>query len=83
MTDYTFTKHADQQLCKFPISVQRRIIKKIEFYLATENPLHFADSIKGSENKIYRFRVGDYRIIFEWFGNRICVLKVALRPRAY
>ena len=83
MIDYAFTKYADQQLRKFPISVQRKIIKKIEFYLNTENPLHFADSIKGSADKIYRFRAGDYRIIFEWQKDHILILKVALRPNAY
>ena len=83
MIDYSFTRYADKELRKFPINVQQRIVKKIEFYLNTENPLHFADSIKGPDNKIYRFRVGDYRIIFEWLGNRIRVLKVKPRPRSY
>ena len=83
MIDYSFTKYADKQLRKFPISIQRRIIKKVEFYLNADDPLHFADSIKGSDDKIYRFRIGDYRVIFEWIGNRIRILKVSIRPRAY
>ena len=83
MIDYSFTKYADKQFRKFPIGIQQRIIKKIEFYLNTDDPLHFADSIKGSDDKIYRFRIGDYRVIFEWIGNRIRILKVSIRPRAY
>ena len=83
MIEYSFTKYADKQLRKLPISIQRRIIKKVEFYLSADDPIHFADSIKGSNNKIYRFRIGDYRIIFEWIGNRIRILKVSIRPRAY
>lgn len=83
MIDYSFTKYADRELRKLPVHIQRRIIKKIEFYLDTESPLHFADSIKGPDDKIYRFRIGDYRVIFEYLGNRIRILKVAPRPKAY
>ena len=83
MIDYSFTKYADKELRKFPINIQQRIVRKIEFYLNTKNPLHFADSIKGSDNKIYRFRIGDYRIIFEWLENRIRVLKIKIRSKAY
>ena len=83
MIDYSFTKYAYKEFRKFPVDVQQRIIKKIEFYLNTESPLHFADSIKGFDDKIYRFRIGDYRIIFEWFGDRIRILKVKPRPKAY
>jgi len=80
---YEFTTHADRQLRKFPHEVQRRIVKKIIFYLNTDNPLHFADSIKGTEGKVYRYRIGDYRVIFDWLGDRIRVTKVDVRPRVY
>ena len=80
---YEFTTHADRQLQKLPIDVQRRIVEKIKFYLATEQPLHFADSIKGSQGKAYRYRIGGYRVIFDWLGDCIRITKVDLRPRVY
>ena len=83
MIDYNFTKHADRQLRKLPVATQRRIIKKIKFYIATENPLHFADSISDTRDKVYRFRIGNYRVIFDWLGNHIRITKVDLRPRIY
>lgn len=86
MSDYSFTKHADRQLQKLPKQAQRRIIKKIKFYLESGDPLQFADSIKGVEGKIYRFRIGDYRVIFDWIdnnGDHIRVLKVASRADVY
>ena len=83
MIDYSFTRHADRQLRKLPIVIQRRIIQKIKHYIATGNPLHFADSIEGEGDKVYRFRIGDYRIIFDWEGDYILVTQVSLRSRAY
>lgn len=83
MYSYSFTKHADRDLCKLPVDVQRRIIKKLKFYLATDQPLHFADAITGEEGKIYRFRIGDYRLIFECLDHEIIVLQVKPRPQAY
>lgn len=83
MTGYSFTKHADRQLCKLPIAAQRRIVKKIKFYISTEDPLHYADSISDAKGKVYRFRIGNYRIIFDWKDNHIQVLKVGPRPKIY
>ena len=83
MINYSLTKHADRQLRKLTLETQRRIIKKVKFYLSAENPLHFADSIKGEKGKVYRFRVGDYRVIFDWLGDYILVTQVDPRPKAY
>ena len=79
----TFTNYALRQLRKLPRNVQRRIIKKIKFYLGTENPLHFADSISNARGKVYRFRIGDYRIIFDRLPDRFRIIKISIRPRAY
>jgi hypothetical protein len=48
---YSFTKHADRQFSKLPVVVQRRIIKKLKYYLATSQPLHYADSIGGEKGE--------------------------------
>jgi mRNA-degrading endonuclease RelE of RelBE toxin-antitoxin system len=86
MIDYSFTKHTHRQFRKLPLETQRRIIKKIKFYISTGNPLHFADFIKGEKGKVYRFRIGDWRIIFDWLntnGKHIRVIQVKPRPKAY
>ena len=81
--DYSFTKHAEKQLRGFPEEIQRFIIKKLKFYLSTPDPMHYADAIEGERGKVYRFRTGDYRLIFVWEKNRVLVTKVSIRPRAY
>lgn len=81
---YSFTKHAYRQLKKLPASIQKRIIKKIRFYISTREPLKFADTIQGEKGKVYRFRIGDYRVIFDWEDSRhILVTKVFIRGEAY
>lgn len=45
MIGYGFTTHADRQLRKLPLETQRRIIDKLRYYLATDDPLHFANAI--------------------------------------
>lgn len=83
MINYSFTKYADRQLRKFPIEIQRRIVKKIKYYISTGTPLHFAEAIEGEKGKVYRFRIGDYRVIFDWEDGHILVTKVSIRSRAY
>lgn len=83
MITYSFTKHSDRQLCKLPKTTQKRIIKKIKFYISTGDPLHYADSISDTKGKVYRFRIGNYRVIFDWKDHHIRVLKVGPRPKFY
>ena len=59
-----YTKDALNDLKKLDQCVSHRIIIKIDFWAQQENPLHFAKPLKGLTPARYRFRVGDYRIIF-------------------
>ena len=83
MITYEFTKRADRQLQKLPFPVQRRVVKKIKHYIETGDPLHFADTVSGASGKIYRFRIGDYRVIFDWEDNKIVVTEVGPRDTVY
>lgn len=81
MIPYDFSQTAREQIKKIPENDQKRIIEKVEFYLSTPNPLSFAKFV-GRRNgiKVYRFRVGDWRIIFDWEdGKSIFITKIKLR----
>jgi len=66
-----------------PKSIQKRIIKKLDFYCSTANPLTFVDSLIDFEIGQYRFRVGDYRVIFDLEDKTIIVLTLGHRREIY
>ncbi len=76
-----FTETADSQLDRRPRRLQKRIIEKVEFYALQLDPLQFAEPLTGSNE--YRFRIGDYRIIFEVFHDTIWVTAIKRRDEAY
>ena len=83
MIAYDFTKHAERSFLKLPRDIQKRIIKKLESYLKTANPLIFAKRLAGTTQPCYRYQIGDYRVIFDWEGNKILITKVGHRRDIY
>lgn len=78
-----FSRSAFRELKKLPKEVQRRVIDKIEFYTKQKDPLTFAEYITDFHFGGYRFRVGDYRAIFDIIKNTIFILKVGHRKDVY
>jgi mRNA interferase RelE/StbE len=76
-----YANEAREQLRKLPRSVQSRIIKKVLFYAAQPNPLSFAKPLTGYN--AYRFRIGDYRAIFETADDTISILRIVKHEGAY
>jgi mRNA interferase RelE/StbE len=60
-----YTHRAKDDLAKLDKPTARRLLDKIDEYCASDRPLSFAKSLKGVLAGTYRFRVGDYRVIFE------------------
>ena len=48
-----------------------------------QNPLAHAEPLKQSELGSYRFRIGDYRVVFDLKGQEIIVLRVGHRREIY
>ena len=48
-----------------------------------DNPLQYAERLTNSELGGYRFRIGDYRVIFDIEGNDIVVLRASHRKEIY
>ena len=78
-----FAKAADRQLRKLPKTVQQRIVLEAENLSVNPRPV---GSIKlESEDELYRFRVGDYRVIYQIGDEQLIVLivRIAHRKDAY
>ena len=61
--------------------VKRRIAVKMRFFATQQNPLRFAERLHGVLFGQYRFRVGDYRILFDLDRKGVITILVILRIR--
>ena len=64
-----------------------RITTKVSEYCQAEKPLSFAKKLQGSYSDCYRFRVGEYRVIFKYLPDGdvqiLLVVRAALRRDLY
>jgi mRNA-degrading endonuclease RelE of RelBE toxin-antitoxin system len=61
--EFVFTPTAEEHFGHLPRQTQKRIATKMRFYAKQPDPLQFAEPLTGSHT--YRFRIGDYRVIFK------------------
>lgn len=85
MKKYAFflTKKAHDDLDSLQMAEKMRILKKLRFYSLSINPLSYAKKLNNFVNGQYRFRVGDYRVLFDLDGkgNIIILIILAVRHR--
>ena len=78
---YIFTPTAEDDFDKLTRPNRKRIAEKKRFYASHEDPLQFAERLTGSHE--YRFRIGDYRVIFEIMHGILWVNAITRRDEAY
>ena len=78
-----FRPYAEKEYKKLPRNIQIQIRDKLKHYLSTKNPLVFASYLKDSSLGTYRFRIGDYRVIFDLEENRLIILTLGHRREIY
>ncbi len=82
-----YTERARIDFEKLDKKLVSRILDKLDFFLETGAPLRHAKKLSNIQGNTYRFRVGDYRIIFD-VDNRgnivvLLVLRVKHRKEVY
>jgi len=83
MFTYVFKYQALRNLQKLPREIQKRIIKKLDFFVESGEPLSFAENLVNFEIGQYRFRIGDYRVIFDLDDERLVILTLGHRKNIY
>lgn len=78
-----FSENAFRQLSKLERIVQKRINSKLDFYLSQNNPLNFAERLTDYQFGDWRFRISDYRILFDVEKDKIIILKIGHRKDSY
>jgi mRNA interferase RelE/StbE len=84
MWQVQFTKRADKNFEKLTPEIRKRIDKAIEAKLLT-NPDKYLVGLAGELSDLYKFRVGDYRLLRSKDDQRLIihVIKVAHRKEVY
>lgn len=60
-----YSYHAREDLLGFERKIAQRIIKKILFFSLQQDPVSFAKKLTNPGLGQYRFRIGDYRALFD------------------
>jgi len=79
----SYTKSAIADLSSLPKNIQERVARKMRFYAKVENPTRFAERLTDFKDADFRFRIGEYRILFDIVNNQIFVLKIKHRKESY
>lgn len=80
------TDKAEEDMRSLDKQVAERIIKKMRFFAAQENPMRFAEHLTDSPYGDYRFRIGDYRVTFDVRHGIVTILdilRIKHRRQAY
>ena len=78
-----FADSSKRDIDKLDRVTRQRIAKKLQYFLAQEDPVTYARQLVHSNIGSFRFRVGHYRIVFDIEGEIIRVLSVKHRKDIY
>jgi mRNA interferase RelE/StbE len=76
-----FTQRAIRDLDNITQDTKQRLANKIKEY--SREPLKYARKLIDQKIGTYRFRVGDYRIVFDIVNDNIVVLRIGHRKEIY
>jgi mRNA interferase RelE/StbE len=79
------TRTAEKQIKALDKTVQMRVVKSLKEIMDAANPRVAGKELKGNKAKLWRYRVGDYRIIckIDDIEKKLSVLEVAHRIEVY
>ncbi len=78
---YVYTHRASRDIQGLEENVKKRIGKALKRY--GEEPFKYASKLTDPALGSYRFRVGDYRVVFDIEDDEIVVLRVGHRKDIY
>lgn len=74
--------YAEKQLRKLDKPIQKRLLDWLEDRLeGCKNPRHFGEPLRGEMAGLWRYRIGDYRVICEIQDQQLVVLALAVGHR--
>lgn len=83
MYPHLFKQQAKKDLDSLEKQIRVRILKKLAFYFSQKDPIKFADTLTDSRIGQFRFRIGDFRVIFDHQQGKVIVLTIGHRKDIY
>ena len=79
---YSFSEQARKDFLRLDRQIQKEILRYFDTRLAgTGNPRRFGKALRGELSGVWRYRVGDYRILCHIKERQLLILIVALGHR--
>ena len=78
-----YKKPAVKSIQKLTPQIRKRLKAKLEFFMNQDDPLVFAKALTKPADAQHRFRIGNYRVLFDVEGDSIVVLLVQHRKDVY
>jgi mRNA interferase RelE/StbE len=79
--ELVYTGRAIKDIQKLDANIKERVGRTLLRY--KDSPLLYAEKLTESQLGTYRFRIGDYRVVFDIEDNDIVVLRVGHRREIY
>jgi len=77
-----FSSAAQKELRRLDKTIQDRIIRYCRERLETEqDPRRFGEELIGDKSRLWRYRIGDYRLICEFEENHLVVVALSVGHR--
>jgi len=74
--------YAEKQLRKLDKPIQKQLLDWLEDRIeGCKNPRHFGEPLRGEMAGLWRYRIGDYRVICEIQDQQLVVLALAVGHR--
>lgn len=80
---YVITKHAAKDIAKLTPAIRERVKTKLLYFIAQDDPFAYAKMLANNRYGTYRWRIGDYRVVFDIDDNKIIILQVQHRKDVY
>ena len=86
-TRVEYSKGAERDLDRLPAKTRNRIVLKVAYFARQDDPLRFAKRLKPPLHDRWRFRIGEYRVVFQIGEDGeirlLLILKVGHRKEVY
>jgi len=76
-----YTAKAKKDLSVFNSKIANNILDKIDYYVQTGEPIKYSKKLVGFKNGVYRFRIGNYRAIFDVDNKGNITILIILRVK--